>query len=519
MQKYSFFISISLFSFTQLFAQIPEDALRASWTMPSGTARQQAIGGAMGSLGGEITAGFVNPAGLGLYKTSEFVISPGMRFLMDKSRYLGNGSSASAVSNYNMGPTGLVFSYEGRNGGNNVFVIAVNRMANFNSNIFYQGKNAYSSAAEQYAEEFSRSGVTPDQGLSDPGLSYGTRMGLYTYLIDTATVNGSLQVIAQPNKAGLVNQANSLRSKGGITEIGLSLATNVKDHWQIGGTLGIPIMSYTRYQTYTETDATGNTNNDFANYTYQETYTSKGFGFNGKVGVLFTPGPSWRFGFALHTPTIYGVTDKISASMVTNLEGYTNYKQKSISSDSLDMMAGTSGANSVDYNMYTPWKFILSGSYVFGGRVEDVKRQKGFVTADLEYITTNTSKFTPANNDNSNGTSDNSYYDAVNSAIKYSYKGTLGARVGGELKLNTLMVRAGFAYYTNPYKDSELKADRLYLTTGVGYRNRGMFVDLAYVQQFSRDISFPYRLSDKTNTAATLKEIGGTIMLTAGIKF
>ena len=36
-------------------AQVPEDAIRASWYAPFGTARHQAIGGAMGSLGGEIS--------------------------------------------------------------------------------------------------------------------------------------------------------------------------------------------------------------------------------------------------------------------------------------------------------------------------------------------------------------------------------------------------------------------------------------------------------------------------------
>src|SRR5882757_8624851 len=105
----------------QLSAQLPEDALRSSWTTPSGTARQQAIGGAMGSLGGEISAASVNPAGLGMYKTSEFVLSPGFRFLSDKSNYRGTGTSASAANNFNLGTSGLVLGYTGRNGNSNAF--------------------------------------------------------------------------------------------------------------------------------------------------------------------------------------------------------------------------------------------------------------------------------------------------------------------------------------------------------------------------------------------------------------
>jgi len=44
------------------FSQSPEDALRLSWFQLKGTARNQAIGGAMVSLGGDATANHINPA-------------------------------------------------------------------------------------------------------------------------------------------------------------------------------------------------------------------------------------------------------------------------------------------------------------------------------------------------------------------------------------------------------------------------------------------------------------------------
>ncbi|MFM8711689.1 MAG: hypothetical protein ACKOC7_10465, partial [Sphingomonadales bacterium] len=70
-------------------AQEPDDALRYAWTQPNGTARQQAIGGAMASLGGDLAALFVNPAGLGFYKTGDLVLSPAYQRLRNKSTYLG----------------------------------------------------------------------------------------------------------------------------------------------------------------------------------------------------------------------------------------------------------------------------------------------------------------------------------------------------------------------------------------------------------------------------------------------
>src|ERR1044071_5537366 len=95
--------SVAFLLATRLNAQLPEDAIRMSWTVPSGTARNQAIGGAMGSLGGDITSTFVNPAGIGFYKTSEFVFTPSMSFFGGKGSFRGTSSSAITDNKFNLG--------------------------------------------------------------------------------------------------------------------------------------------------------------------------------------------------------------------------------------------------------------------------------------------------------------------------------------------------------------------------------------------------------------------------------
>src|SRR5690606_20382703 len=85
--KRIFFICSLLASTASVMAQDPTDALRFSWTTANGTARQQSVGGAGGSLGGELSTAFVNPAGIGFYKTGDFVFSPGYDFHNFKSTY------------------------------------------------------------------------------------------------------------------------------------------------------------------------------------------------------------------------------------------------------------------------------------------------------------------------------------------------------------------------------------------------------------------------------------------------
>jgi hypothetical protein len=167
------------------------------------------------------------------------------------------------------------------------------------------------------------------------------------------------------------------------------------------------------------------------------------------------------------------------------------------------------------YDLTSPWKFLVSGSYIFGS-VADTRQQKGFISADLEYVTHSSSRFRDAELD---GSGSNNYFIAVNNVIRDIYKGTLNMKIGGELKFNTIMARAGFAYYGNPYRDEALNGKRMFISGGLGYRNKGYFIDLAYVHRITNDVNFPYRLNDKANTFAEVQGGGGTVVATVGFKF
>ena len=81
------------------------------------------------------------------------------------------------------------------------------------------------------------------------------------------------------------------------------------------------------------------------------------------------------------------------------------------------------------------------------------------------------------------------------------------------------MTRLGFSYYGDPYSSNVLKARQMFASGGLGYRNKGIFIDLTYVQQINKDVNFPYRLSPpRENTYAILKENGGSVILTVGFK-
>ena len=112
----------------------------------------------------------------------------------------------------------------------------------------------------------------------------------------------------------------------------------------------------------------------------------------------------------------------------------------------------------------------------------------------------------------------NRYYDNVNETIKDIYKGNINARLGAELKFNTFMFRLGGAYYGSPYNNENIQANKWLASGGLGYRNKGIFIDLTYSHTFLQDARFPYLLSDKANTYAEQRGSLGRVLLTLGFK-
>lgn len=496
----------------QVMAQVPEEAIRLSWLTQTGTARNQAIGGAMGSLGGDATAALVNPAGLAFFKTSDFVITPGLQFGKGQSNFRGTNFTSAGKNTLALGTSGFVFGGFGYKAKNS-FSISVTRLADFNRPLQYKGQNDYSSFAEPLADEFAASGLTIDQALNSADVSLTTKMALYTYLVDTATINGTKKVIARSEIPALLNQELSTESSGGITEITLAMGHELNKKWMIGGTLGIPIIKLDRNTYFRESDATGDLNNNFGFMAYRENYKLTGIGVNLKAGIIYRPKEYIRIGLAIHSPNMFQLKETFNAGLAADLEKLfaprTGY-------DTVASGVFTNGtAVESRYFLYTPGKIILSGSYVFR-EVENISRQKGFITADIEYVNYRWNHFGPEQDVT---TETKAIYKPYNDAIDAISKAAFNFRVGGELKFKIIMARLGFAYYGNPYKDKALKASKMNLSGGLGYRNKGVFVDLTYVHRLNKDVNFPYRVNaPRANTFANLKDNGGTVLLTVGFK-
>jgi len=491
-------------------AQDESDALRYSYLTPGGTARIQAVGGTGISLGGDPSDLTLNPAGIGLFKTSDFSFTPGFKSTTTKAGYLGESQSDNK-SNLYIQQLALIFASDKKGKSNsrwrNVsFGLGLNRLANFNRNVYFQGVNKSSSYSEKYLEQLAGDNAGPDDASGN--YPYGASLAYNTYLIDT-TQNALGQVDGYqsyvPVGAGIL-QENSISTRGGINEFALAVAGNYDDKFYVGLSLGIPSIKFRRTNTYSESLAQANGGNGFQSFQVSDNLTTNGVGFNGKLGLIYVINPKVRIGAAFHSPTVYSLHDTYSTTMTTNTGNF----QGSLTQSSTDLNDGYPG--DYDYSLTTPWRAMGGISFVFGAAPDAARH--GFLNVDYEFVNYAAARY---HFNSSNATAgDKAVATALNQSISSLYKGASNVRVGGELKLNIVALRAGFDWMGSPYADADIKGDQMRYSAGVGIRTHGIYADLTYIYSTQQDSYYPYLLQDKAVSPATLKYNASNIVFTIG---
>jgi len=511
---------IILGSSLSAYAQDPEDALRLSWFHPSGTARSNALGGAMGTLGGDLSANHINPAGLGMYKSNEILLTPKFLVQTNDFKYRGTNSSSNDNSS-SFGSIGIVLGdgLKKNNWTSTAFSISFNQIADFSNHISFSGLNNgkdASSYSEKYLEELIHDGADTTSALNN--YIFGSSLAYRTYLIDT-TANAKGAVTGYQSLVPLsgVNQNYDAITRGSYNELAFGWGGNMADKLYLGASFIMPMINYSKSFYYSETDASNNANNDFAKFSLHEDFSSKGWGIGAKFGIIYKPEPYLRVGFSLHTPQLISFKDILTVDMATNTEKYAGTQTAS----SNDLNNGYPGER--DYTVATPLKTIFSTSYFFAAPNKPTQ-PLGFISADIEWVNYAGTRFYGNTYDDAT----TAYYNDLNNTIKSIYKNNVNIKVGSEIKLDgNWMIRSGAAYYGSPYNDQFkdeqgnvlARPSRLVLSGGIGYRTNRHFIDFTIINSSTKDAIFPYRLNDKANTFANMTGNQLIFNIGYGIKF
>jgi hypothetical protein len=483
-----------------------------------GTARSMGFGNALGSIGGDFSSISVNPAGLGIYRKSEATFTPALRINSSSSLYQGVATPDNNVR-FNVNNWGLVFTnapggkrYEKRKWKAVSFAMGINKVADLNHNYSYGGVNSDNSGTLAMESD---ANIYYNEPRSTAPLTGPGYLGYQAYLLNlhgNNSVRDSFISIV-PFQGG-VDQKRTVEQRGRVNEFVLSLGGNYKEQLMLGATVGIPTVRYSVASTYSESLAPGNTvsNYDtFVSYRLSETTTVKGNGANLKLGAIFKASDNVRIGAAFHSPTIYSLSEVYAPGISSEVGSY--------HTELTTANTGTTTAQ-FNYSFITPWRGILSGSYIMKG--------VGFLTFDYEYIGYNSMGYIYPSSDGNGGNYEQGQYD-MNQTISSTYKNTSNFRLGAEaLVTKYFMARAGFGYYSNPYKTAGVNGQRLDVSAGIGFHDKDFFADLAVVHSAYQSEEQPYNvnynylipgLTPAAVPTATTDHSINNIAFTVGVKF
>ncbi len=493
-------LSVGLIPLAQKsYAQNDQDALRYSLLYHGGTTRNMSMGGAFGALGGDMSTLSNNPAGIAIYRKSEFSFTPGLQTNKTKSSYLGSENEDSKV-NLNVNSLGVVLSYtppaskaEGILKGWN-FGIAYNKLNNYNSKTIYEAKNPKNSLLNYYAQQAYGNNPSELENL----FPFDVNLAYYGFLIDTNyNMFGDSSTYLSAIPAGGELQRRTVETSGRMGEMAFSFGGNFDHKLYLGATVGFTSLVYNEEVTYEEIDVDNtiiyeDSTYDFKSFKLNQDLNTVGSGINFKFGAIYKPAEWVRLGAAIHSPTyFYEMHDDYSTSIRSVLQGYDETFQ--------------SPQGAFDYQVTTPFRAMGSIAFII--------MEYGLVSMDYEIVDYSMAKLN----------STNYKFRNENEVIKNKYTQAANLRFGTEWKYGPLSVRGGYALYGSPFakdvatSETDLSTDMI--SFGLGYRQEGYFVDLGYAQAKRGEFYRPYKLQDQIVDGATYKSAATNIQLTLGARF
>lgn len=524
-------------------AQDAFDVLQMSQTELRGTSRFQSMAGAFGALGGDLSTLTQNPAGIGVYRSSDLGITMSVDCNSVKA-----GVDKMKETRFNINNVGYVgaIRLNSETVPNLNFGFTYNRLQSFNRHYVGGVANIPTSMSNYIADEF-----VNVPGFTDADLywtddfnpyfdGYAPWAAVTTFDMPTKTYgyvgiinanDGYMQGLFGDATTG--NAYYEVDERGHADEYNIGFGGNVANKLYFGLDFGILDLDYRSFQAYEEdltnayvmTDdedlyqspiSNHNTRADWGLYNYLH---SEGTGVNFKLGLIWRPTQALRIGAAFHTPTFYDMRDTyyVEASLKAYQDGNQLYSATKGSNDGYDY--------SSNYTISTPWRFMGSVAGVIG--------TQGIISLDYEYVANQTMRIGDDRGNN---------YPDVTYNVKDYFKPSHIIRLGAEYRVNpSWSLRAGYSYKTTQVKKGVDDYDYNIITVGtnptyqydntvqnitcgVGYRYKSFYSDVAYVHNIRESVYNAFSpINDEygyePNVSADVKNNNNRISLTLGMRF
>lgn len=458
-------------------AQNEQDALMISENFYGGTARSVSMGGAFGSLGGDLTVASTNPGGLAVFRTSTLTFTPTVYHSNSSSQFMGNMNEDFEYK-FNVNNLGYAWVYNtGSTSGwvSTTLAFGYNRLNDYTKRVFISTDNASGSLLDEFV-------VNSNNGF---GNEFYEDQAYNADLLFRDTITGEYFSDFSGSDYGQLMEKTIIKS-GRKGEYYLSFAANYSHKLYIGGTFGIQRLRYEENTEHVEEDVDG-TIPFTQSFNFREFYDIWGTGYTFKVGILARPVEMLRLGAAFHMPTLFKLNTEFSTDMRSAFD----------EGDPLSLQSSSRIAEN-DYRLITPMKIM--------GSIGIQVQKFALLSVDYEYLDYGNMRLR----------SDYDNFTDINGYIQDDYRSVGNIRAGAELRFGPLAFRGGYAIYGDPYVSNHDNsgANTTAISGGIGIRSKDFFFDLGYVYSGHDEKHFLYQ-----NRSAFIETNTNKVLATIGLRF
>jgi hypothetical protein len=470
--KRSTFLLITVFAMAVSNAQDIADGLRYASEDNSGTARFNALSGAFGALGGDVSAIAINPAGSAVFLSNSITVSLGVDDKDNTANYF-NSSVNSNQSDFNLNQAGAVFVFNNKNEDSpwKKFSIGLNYLTNknYNDDLYVAGTGNTSIGefflanaqgvpldllqlqnGETIADLYAYLGET--QGAA----AQNAFLGFQGYIIDPIDPKDPQNTQYISNIApGSFNHEFVNLQRGYRGKYTANFATQYTDKFFFGINLNSHIIDYDQ-STYLY-EGNSNVGSLVNEVGFENNLSVLGSGFSAQIGGIMKIGPDTRLGLTYDTPTWYVISEETTQFLETRRMEDEMSINEIINPRVLNIYE--------DYDLRTPGKISISAAHIFG--------KSGLLSFDYSYSDYSNIQFGP--------TSD-PVFAIENANISNLLQGAGSYRLGGEYRFDQLSLRGGLRYKESPYKNESTVGDTKGFSLGLGYNFGNYSFDLSYAR-------------------------------------
>ncbi|WP_395073708.1 OmpP1/FadL family transporter [Flavobacterium sp.] len=479
------------------------DAYRYAIDNTTGTARFRALSGAMGALGGDLSAINVNPAGSAVFANNQVAVTASNFNVKNNSTYFGKQTSDSNNS-LEINQAGGVFVFENNNSNSDwkKFSLGLNyeNTNNFDNKLYSAGLNPLNSGTRYFVNNANGTKLKLlEDGFYDE-LSFTQQqgfLGYQGYLITPLTSNLNNESYF-PNVAATGNfyQENEVVSTGYNGKFNFNFATQYKDNLYLGINLNAHFFDLNKSTSFYEDYDDGinrNANIGIQEFRFNNNTYSYGNGFSLQLGAIAKIATNFRLGLAYESPTWMTINDELTQTV-------TGYCADCVDANGVAVNNINQNPNVTNiyepYSIQTPSKYSGSLAYVFG--------KKGLISFDYGLKDYSNTSFGPA--------SDPVFKNLNQVIVRDARKQTSEYRVGAEYRIEQVSLRGGYRFEQSPYKNSFTIGNLTSYSGGLGYNFGDTKLDLAYTfaKRDFQEQFLPQGMTDK----ALINSKNNTVTLT-----